>query len=140
MIKKLENITKSNINNVALHFRAHNSVEEILNSSRVIEDSGHGTLFLESKIYDEVRFSIHKTIKDIDTFSSITFFNIDITIAELVDTYPIYSSAYIPHDDEICYIFKSVTSDYLINAFIKENQNREYLLETVKPLRLTIKW
>lgn len=134
---ELKNIDKSNLVDIATNFMKNNSIKSILKDCRIIEDNQHGTLFLESKFCDSIKFSIHQKNKESPTFSSITFYTPQLSITELIDIYPIYHCVYIPHDEEYCYIFKSVKYNYQINAYVNKNDVGKNILAE-PPTRLSI--
>lgn len=136
MIWELKNITKENINAIAIYFQNNNSIKEIIENHTIIEDNKYGTLFLESKFDETIKFSVHKAENTKEYFNSITFFKVSITIKELKYLYPLYTKTYIPYDSEDCYTFKSLNKNYIINAFLDRKSNEDLC----NIARLTIRW
>jgi hypothetical protein len=126
MVLELENLDKNSLIKLAHYFSINNNLQELLLECNVIEDNTHGTLFLESKIKDSIKFSIQRDSIDPALFSSITFYQPNISIGELLDIYPIYHGAYIPYDEEYCYVFKSINGKYNVTACInKAEENKD---------------
>jgi len=140
MIWELKTIDKNNLLEIASYFNENHSTGDILKLYSITQDNGYGTLFLESKMDDTIKFSIHKDEHDPNNFSSITFWRINISIAELINLYPIYHRGYIAYDDEYGYVFKSISKNYMIEAFVNGKYNEETDMKLLNLLRLTVKW
>src|SRR5688572_1192582 len=121
MIETIHTIKNDNIIDIAHYVSTNTSFDHYLRKWNVIDNNNYGTFFLESKIFNDVKISVQAD-KNSNTVLSVTFYNVELEIISLMDMFPIYHRVFIPYNNEVCYIFKSVNDKFELNAYVAVNE------------------